>query len=294
MRRSSAEAPRSSDNDTTKQFKEAARSTAPIGGYRSVSFDEDTGHVLYNSDVQQNLGKFASRLSRHVDVIGFDACLMSMLETAYGLRNAADVMVSSEELEPGPGWDYANFLEALKARPEMSGVELANAVLAAYQARYGDRYISTLSVLDLQKTQAAAGTLTALVNSLLPALSVERRSIEGARAKLTTYGADERLHTSIDLFTFLQFYADLTSNAQLRQTTQAALSASNQVVLSNYASKGSTERSGSNGLAIYFPATRSDFDADPYKQGYLKSNRDHVVEFVARERWADFLQSYLR
>ena len=52
-----------------------------------------------------------------IDVIGFDACLMAMLETAYALRDSGSVMVASEELEPGDGWSYDNFLRRLSPTP---------------------------------------------------------------------------------------------------------------------------------------------------------------------------------
>ncbi|MCR5235609.1 MAG: hypothetical protein K6E34_00220 [Lachnospiraceae bacterium] len=37
----------------------------------------------------------------HFDFIGFDACLMATVETAYMLSPYADYMIASEEFEPG-------------------------------------------------------------------------------------------------------------------------------------------------------------------------------------------------
>ena len=42
-------------------------------------------------------------LRRPVDLVGMDACLMTMIEVAYQLREHAQVLVGSETLEPGPG-----------------------------------------------------------------------------------------------------------------------------------------------------------------------------------------------
>ena len=83
------------------------------GAFRYVSHDEDTGDKLYNREIQDSLAGLAQNAK--IDVIGFDACLMSMLETAYALRDRGAVMVGSEELEPGDGWSYDNFLENLVA-----------------------------------------------------------------------------------------------------------------------------------------------------------------------------------
>ena len=49
---------------------------------------------------------------RKLDFVGFDACLMSCLESMEVWSKYADYYVASQELEPGPGWDYA-FLKVL-------------------------------------------------------------------------------------------------------------------------------------------------------------------------------------
>jgi hypothetical protein len=47
-------------------------------------------------------------------------------------------------------------------------------------------------------------------------------------------------------------------------------------------------------LTIYFPATKQDFLQDTDHVGYLKSNTVYPVAFVQKEKWADFLASYLK
>jgi hypothetical protein len=78
-----------------------------------------------------------------MDVIGFDACLMSMLETAYAFRRSASLLVSSEELEPGAGWDYVPIIRSLVSQPKISSVELSKLIVAAYKDRYGDFHNTT-------------------------------------------------------------------------------------------------------------------------------------------------------
>jgi Clostripain family len=101
-----------------------------VGGFHAASFDDDTGNFLYDSDVQQIIAELAVRLGRKLDVVGYDACLMAMIETAYGFRNSAAVMVASEELEPGAGWDYAAVMKSITSNPTMGPSELANALSA--------------------------------------------------------------------------------------------------------------------------------------------------------------------
>jgi hypothetical protein len=46
---------------------------------------------------------------QQLDVIGFDACLMSMYETSALLSPYARYLYASEMLEPGHGWSYKAF-----------------------------------------------------------------------------------------------------------------------------------------------------------------------------------------
>lgn len=43
-----------------------------------------------------------------IDVLGFDACLMSMYEIGSVLAPYANYLLASELLEPGTGWDYSS------------------------------------------------------------------------------------------------------------------------------------------------------------------------------------------
>ncbi|KAF8072527.1 hypothetical protein HT031_000187 [Scenedesmus sp. PABB004] len=73
-----------------------------------------------------------------LDIIGFDACLMSMYEVASTLAPHAHHLLASELLEPGHGWDYAAPLAATTAAGGALGsAGLARAVIDGYlqQAR---------------------------------------------------------------------------------------------------------------------------------------------------------------
>lgn len=61
----------------------------------------------------------------HLDIIGFDACLMATYEMAVHLPSYADYMVASEELEPSLGWSYDGWLGDLAANPEMKSADIA-------------------------------------------------------------------------------------------------------------------------------------------------------------------------
>ena len=78
---------------------------------KSILFDDEARDFLDNLELKQVLVD----LNKKLDIIGFDACLMNMLEVAYQLRDHTEVVVGSEELEPGKGWDWG-----LQFKPNIS------------------------------------------------------------------------------------------------------------------------------------------------------------------------------
>ena len=84
--------------------------------------------------------------------MGFDACLMAMVETTYAMRNIANVMVGSEELEPGKGWSYSDWVARLSAKSAMEPEELAKTIVEAYKSYYTNfRKPTTLSSVKLSE-----------------------------------------------------------------------------------------------------------------------------------------------
>ncbi len=100
-----------------------------------------------------------------VDLIGFDACLMGMVEVAYELRAQGSVMVASEELEPAEGWPYHTVLSDLVTSPSLSVTQFAGRIVDRYCASYEDSY--TLSSVDLKQMDALAGTVSTLAQTLI-------------------------------------------------------------------------------------------------------------------------------
>jgi hypothetical protein len=56
----------------------------------------------------------ATNQPMQLDIIGFDACLMSMWEIGSVLSPYAKHLMGSELLEPGTGWDYSSLFYMIK------------------------------------------------------------------------------------------------------------------------------------------------------------------------------------
>lgn len=90
------------------------------------------------------------------DIIGFDACLMSSIDTIMSCRDAAQYMIASEQLEPTCGWDYAALMSALMnaggLAPEVLGKSICDGYLAGCE-REGLADSATLCLCDLSKAE---------------------------------------------------------------------------------------------------------------------------------------------
>ena len=75
----------------------------PIYGY---GFDENYVGSLTLDKLKQGLSNSKFN-GKKLEMIGFDACLMSSVEVADALSDYANYMLASQEVEPGFGWDYS-------------------------------------------------------------------------------------------------------------------------------------------------------------------------------------------
>lgn len=86
------------------------------------------------------------------DFVGFDACLMATLETAYMLNYHADYMIASEETEPGIGWYYTDWLTALSSDTSMHTAQIGKMIIDDFVEKCRSevpRELTTLSLVDL-------------------------------------------------------------------------------------------------------------------------------------------------
>ena len=245
---------------------------------------------LFNREIQDSL---LDHIGAHqLDLIGFDACLMSMIETAYAMRDVAAVMVGSEELEPGDGWNYALCLASLMEDPEQSAEQLGAAIVDAYRRHYDPiDSETTLAAIRTSEIDALAQDVSELANECIANLNAHIASIRTARLACSEYAPGYGLH-GIDLKRLSEQLALNVSNDGIEQAAQRVSNGVDACVIANYAGSDRLGSFGSSGLAVYFPSRRVLFDSDPDSEGYEETNAIYPVEFVERLRWDNFLHAY--
>ncbi len=248
---------------------------------RGIAYDDGSADCLDNRELKQVLSHAGRVLGRPLDIVGMDACLMTMLEVAYQLRDHARILVGSEELEPGDGWPYAAVFGDLTARATMTPVELAATIVHRYAEFYGsDGPDITQSAIDLGKLDDVVQAVDALARALLgalPSASVEQALYTAWRRSLRFFDG-----LYVDLHHFAGNLGRASSQRDVRRACveiQGAVEADAGPIIAER--HGGPRMTPASGLSIYFSPFR-----DPsvfYRE----------LDFARTTRWADFLDAYL-
>lgn len=113
-------------------------------GWSGVSFDDNTRRGLDLPEVRTALEEVTALLrekqgKERIDVLDFDACLMATAEVGYELKDVVDFLVASQEVEPGDGMPYDDYLEWLVTYPEAPPVAFAKAMVDRYVKSYAPK-----------------------------------------------------------------------------------------------------------------------------------------------------------
>ncbi|MCB0192980.1 MAG: hypothetical protein KDJ65_13635 [Anaerolineae bacterium] len=197
-------------------------------GYRAIALDATSRDFLDNQALQQALA--TALAGEKIDVLGFDACLMGMVEIGYQLRNQAHFMVASQETEPAFGWPYHKILGPLAKNPTMSPRAVSHMIVRVYgemgrKIRAVTKY--TQSAFDLARMETTFSLVRQLAEQLTRTyphqLSI-RQAVHDASGK---QGGAKRFkdRNSVDVYDWLQIVARASgdSDAALKADIDALL-----------------------------------------------------------------------
>ncbi len=239
------------------------------GGTYGVCWDDTNGGNMTLAGLRAALADSGV----HLDVLAFDCCLMSMIETAHEIAPYADVMVASEETIAFEGYPYDTILLDLTANPGWSAAELGASIVNRYgQYYFGGFWGATLASMDLSQVPA----LTAAVGGLTDAILSEHADLGAAS---TAWNAAEYFgYDFSDLGTFLQEMLNNATNPVVQSAALDALVQYNTTVLDNF-----TDVLQGTGMSIYFPGPSDVMDVS-----YRASN----FHFLADTSWRQFLNAF--
>ena len=150
----------------------------------AVCWDETSGNdCLTMAELKASLATIEANAAEP-DLIGFDACLMAMVEVAYQIRDHGNVMVGSEASEPGAGWPYQTILQDLVDDSNMTAEELGTAIVNRYYESYGDDY--TQSAVRFSETAAAAAEISTFAQVLRTSWDTDHQAVKDAATDVMT------------------------------------------------------------------------------------------------------------
>ena len=216
------------------------------GGGSITGYGYDEKHKNEGSMDLSEINQALKASGQKFDFIGFDACLMATLETAQYVSNYADYLIASEETEPGVGWYYTKWLNALAEDTSMSTLEIGKDIVDGFVDecnRVCSGQKTTLSVIDLAEfSQTVPSKLKAFSTSTTNLIKSDNyKTVSDARASTREFATSSKID-QIDLVNF----ANSIGTDEAKALCDAVLSA----VKYNRTSRSMTN---AYGVSIYFP-----------------------------------------
>lgn len=251
-------------------------------GVMDISHDDFSGNAITTVELGRVLDSVAKSLGRKIDIYGSDACLMGMAEVASQMEESVHYFVGSQDLEPGDGWPYDQFLakwnEVHHATPEQVSKILVDEFLKSYQNGSQGRSEVTLSAYHLDQMSTFYQAVSELGNEILNLDPMQKKEMIQAIKKTFNFAYS-------DYGDFGNFLEQLQKSKNLsirRAYLDQAKRALNQLVIAN---RTTQEFAPATGVAVWLP----------WSGGVFENYRDRYVElsFHKKTGWGNVLNGIL-
>jgi hypothetical protein len=243
---------------------------------RAILIDDNAKDFLDNQEMKKVLASVKKLLRRKLEILGMDACLMSMAEVGYQIHESAEFTVGSEETEPLEGWPYNSILVELVKKPAMTGRDLCTLIVGKYIDSYKQDAV-TQAACDLSRAEDLATAVANLARVLNAGLadSTTRQRLLSARTRVQEYEVAD----NIDLVDFCMVLAKSMPGTEIAQRCDDVIKTAKTAYVVASGFKGKSMEN-SHGVAIYFPKG----NVSPLYPG---------LDFSRKTGWDAFLKSYL-
>lgn len=249
------------------------------GKARDAGYDYTSGKSMDMNEIVSALKKGGINKNNKLTILGFDACLMAMIEVAHHFNEHAEILVGSQQTEPGNGWPYDKVLKLINNSNSKEVV--AKGIVDAYIAYYKQSHESevTQAALDLSKTNAV---ITAL-HELGIYLKQNLQGIKGRLNKVRMQSQNFEYADYIDLINFTANLSKTINEPTLKRLCSQLIKAAESCIIHS----GNYGQSMKNayGLSMWFPGSRQMYLDNRAKYKKLKCNARHFG-------WTDFLDEY--
>jgi hypothetical protein len=268
------------------------------GGWTGGFSDLESGSALSMAQITNAIEQVqGSMAGQKFEIIGFDACLMGMIEVYGSLYPYTNYMVASEEVIPSSGWSYAAWLGQLAQNPGMDGREASQIIVSTY--------IVDDTILKLRASSAeineieADTTLSAIESARMPDVikamnqfiaslsAIDQAWVAQGRAYSRSYYSifgEDVPPAFIDLGNFAEIMAT-TNDPAIQQANDQLRSAISAAVI---AEKHGDRMAGSTGISFHFPISDI-YILTEFTDETLVRYADDAKKFLEQSSWDEFL-----
>lgn len=233
---------------------------------RGVCFSDTYGSYLTNEKLYYALETIKTSVldGKKIDIVAFDACLMSMIEVGNLLSEFVDIMVGSQEVELGTGWPYNLVLEPFKTKT-LSPSEFATHMVESYGEAYKDVTNDfTQSAVCLKKIKQLEENVHNVSALLIEALQTQKnfsvaRAIRASHSRRLCTHFSEPSYIDLHHFYFnlsqtIEFMSLYVNEAEQKKKIEdlisKGLSLLSDAVIANSVGPALPQ---AKGISIYFP-----------------------------------------
>ena len=233
-----------------------------------------------------------------LQIVGFDACLMSTIEVVEVVYKYAEIMIASEILEPGSGWDYT-FLQILIDDPTTTPSELGAEIVTTFVNQGGSGTILnptssySLSMLNMSKAEKAISAFKGL-NELVDTSSIASDLVEVRSKAVHVEPGDSS--SAVDLIQLLNSLADITDDANVRDAAaEVSLAVSEMIMMAEFIDGESCflgiemtcynsdiDTTGMTGVSVLFPSTENEWE----------TRSKGIEENILESGWSEVMDDY--
>lgn len=224
--------------------------------------DEYTGEIMSVTELAEAVKKAREAFGKKLDIVGFDACFMSNIETAALLSPYADYLIAAEGDEPSTGWNYLWLNIFSDTAGSVSPVEIGKRIIGLCPAEtkngWEDAMDITLAMTDLSKIPAVTETVNKLGTELNNSLydSAKYASIARAVRDLSSFGNTGLL--DLCLFAYKTRNILTSSNDIINAVGLPPRGLTGEVTDGAVIYRGaSRDRLDCTGLGIYYPTEKA-------------------------------------
>jgi len=241
-------------------------------GWRGVCLDEQNGagQMMSMPNVRAALDTF------HFDIIAFNACLMSMAEVAYEIKDHADYMVAGQPVLFAGNFGSDEWLRHLVDNPGSDPLDIAKKMVeAAYNSSNHRQFPGHMAVTDLSRIGTLAAKIASFGNLISKAMSSQLAG-EVYHAFSETHKTENDDPAACDLREFcmkIKQEPTLKENPEVVSNANDVVSAINDAVPLTMTNEPGVPRGG---LSIHLPWKLELFDSTNYVKCMFQATNWHA------------------